>query len=368
MGTPLTVSAAPGQRDDHDTTRRRRWRLQALPVAPILLVGAFLGPQGLGLLTPQILDVIDPALPVALAVLGILASLSEGPRLRDWGAGVVVGPLTMLVVGGATALAIRIGLPGVPDGALVPILIGICAASAVALPWGPRDEARRQVDHLVKAEAVIAVLAGAAVLAVAARLGTYQAAVVGIQSVGVAALLAGAGWLLVRQAVAATERRVFAVAALLLVGGSADLLTTSPILAGVVAGAVWRHLGQGATDALAAETQYVQHPFVVLVLIAAGARTEWSTALVGLGAAYASLRTIARFTACRLVQRRPATDADTLLVPPGILGVAIAISVARALDAQWPEAVTSIVVLGTVLADAIARVVEPTREEGGQRA
>lgn len=364
------ASVPTAARGDHGTTRRRRWRLESLPVAPVLLVGAFLGPHGLGLLTPQVLDVIDPALPVALAVLGVLVSMSQGAGRRNWRPAAVAGLVTFAVVGGGIALGLRAGPPDVAGGWWMSISIGICAASAIALPWTPRADGRRQGDHLVPAEAVLAVIGGAAVLAVTARHWSPAAAIVGLQGIGVAALLAGAGWLLVGQATAATERRVFAVATLLLVGGSADLLTTSPLLAGVVAGIVWRLLGQAATASLAAETQYVQHPFVVLVLLAAGARAEWSAALVGLGAAYASLRAIARFGAGRAV--RPVgqpTDVGSLaLIPPGTLGVAIAVSVARSVDATWPAIAASIVVLGTVLSDAIARVVAPTHDHGGEGA
>jgi len=56
------------------------WSAGAVPVVLILLLGAVLGPGGLALLTPPVLAVIDPVLPVAVAALGILAGLEFSRR------------------------------------------------------------------------------------------------------------------------------------------------------------------------------------------------------------------------------------------------------------------------------------------------
>ena len=51
------------------------WSTGAVPVVLILLLGTVLGPGGLAVLTPAVLGVLDPVLPVAVAALGILAGL-----------------------------------------------------------------------------------------------------------------------------------------------------------------------------------------------------------------------------------------------------------------------------------------------------
>ena len=55
-------------------------------------------------------------------------------------------------------------------------------------------------------------------------------------------LLAAAGWLLLPTS-SETEERVFAVSALLLVGGVADALSMSALFTGLAAGLFWRYAG-----------------------------------------------------------------------------------------------------------------------------
>jgi hypothetical protein len=59
----------------------------ALGLSPSSVTGLFLlpagvavGPNGLGFLSPSVLSYLDPAIPVALAALGVLVGLGLGGR------------------------------------------------------------------------------------------------------------------------------------------------------------------------------------------------------------------------------------------------------------------------------------------------
>src|SRR5688500_11964110 len=71
----------------------------------LLLIGAALGPSGLEVLTPRVLSAIDPAVPVALAALGVhIAMQAElvSPALgtRRLAAAALAALVTALVVSG----------------------------------------------------------------------------------------------------------------------------------------------------------------------------------------------------------------------------------------------------------------------------
>jgi hypothetical protein len=203
---------------------------------------------------------------------------------------------------------------------------------------------------------------GAAVLAYVRREAVLPAAVLLAQNIGVVAVLALAGWLLTRKTTSTTERRVFVMATLLLVGGATDFLASSPLFGGLCAGLLWQGLGDPSREVLHRETLYVQHPFVVLVLLVAGARADLSPLTVTLAAAYVSLRAIARFAGGSVIHRlSPATSRDLRLelVAPGVFGVAFALNASRAAASMAADAsaVLSVVVIGTVLSDVLARVV-----------
>ena len=82
----------------------------------------------------------------------------------------------------------------------------------------------------------------------------------------------------------------------------------------------------------------------------------------GLGAAYASLRVVARYLGGRLIQRlMPPTTGDLhlQLIAPGIFGVAFALNVGRVVGLELAGVATALsaVVLGTLLSDLTARLV-----------
>lgn len=347
--------------------RVRSWTRSSLPIAPLLAIGVCLGPQGLNLFTPPVLSAIDPAVPVALAVIGCLLGLSLAPRPSAPGARALViaatshGMVTVTVVAlGLSALDGLSSTPATPAW-LLPVVAGLCAASSLTLPRrGPAD-VRRRTDAIVHLEAIGGLILGTVVLT-ATRTSSWQTtAATLVQSVSIITLIAGAGWLFMKHTTRPTEGRVFAIGTALLVGGMADYLTFSPLLGGLTAGALWQRLGGPSREILHHEVLYAQHPLVVLVLLVAGARAEVAPTTLGLAAGYAGLRLVARL-ACHVATRRVASAAavgDRLpLLDPGILGVAFALTVLRAVgnSGTAPALALSVVVLGTILADGVAHV------------
>ena len=70
------------------------------------------------------------------------------------------------------------------------------------------------------------------------------------QVIVITALLSAGVWLLLARAVSETEQRVFALAAMLLIGGVADYLSMSALFCGLVAGMVWQVAGGQARESL----------------------------------------------------------------------------------------------------------------------
>lgn len=341
------------------------WSVTSLPVAPLLVAGVFLGPHGIALLSSQALAAVDPAMPVALAALGVLIGLEVGehragapPRVMA-GAGPALA--TMAVVAAGLLGAASAGAAPAASAWLFSLLCGVCAASSLTLPGRSADEPRRQSDALMSAEAAAAMAAGAAVLAMARRDHWTAAALLVAQNIGVVSLLGLASWLLARKTISTTERRVFAMAALLLVGGAADLLASSPLFGGLCAGLLWQRLGGPSREVLHRETLYLQHPFVVLILLVAGARSDLSPLTFGLAAIYVSLRTAARLASGTVLHRLlPATSPDLRieLVMPGVFGVAFGLNATRAAGEAAPgdPSVLSVVVIGAIVSEVLIRL------------
>ncbi len=183
----------------------------------LLLTGIVLGPQGLAVLTAEVIEVLRPAVAVALAVLGVTMVFGPGAYGNFW----------------------RTHLPS------------------------------------------MLILAGALLLALLHR-NAVQSLAVASQAAGIAILLAGAGWMLSSARAGNDERRVFAIAVLLLLGGVADYLSVSALLLGWIAATAWRMMPAKGLADVRLDAAYVQHPTTALLLITAGARAQvsWQVTLI----------------------------------------------------------------------------------------
>jgi hypothetical protein len=171
-----------------------------------------------------------------------------------------------------------------------------------------------------------------------------------------------AGWLLFERAQGTAERSVFVIGTLALLGGGAAYLGGSPLLTGLAAGWLWV-LAPGETDRVAAsELRKLQHPLVVLLLIAAGASIEITLAGIWLFAPYVVFRLAGKllggWAASRVAPGVAPSDLGAYLVPPGVIGIAFALNLAQVLPGS-ASAVIFAVSVGAIACELLALVLTP---------
>jgi hypothetical protein len=330
--------------------------------ALLLLVGAALGPQGLALLTANVLALADPAVPVALAAFGILVALEIGTwpwrdRRPLWGGG-LQGVFCGAAVGAGTfGLAPLVADVAPVEATALAVMLGVCASASSTLALRGADVPPSRTARIVELDALVPIVAGGLVMAAVRAPAPLQALWLTLQAAGIALVVAAAGWLLLARLASDTEQRVFSIALLLLLGGLADYLSLSALLAGVIAGAFWHLVGGATRESIGWDLARVQQPLLALVLIVAGARAEFSIDVAALAVCYVLLRATAKLAVGFVMARGLAADATRALgarlLAPGVFGVAFALNAARAIG---PEAipVLSVVVLGTIGSQLIA--------------
>ena len=329
------------------------WSASSVPVASLLVVGMILGPRGISVLSPGVLSLLDPAIPVALAALGALVGLSIDMRVRR----ALRTDAMSLLQSALAALLVAVPLVLVPPSVLahgtIPLWIfaaslGVCAASSLAVPASPSDEPAPVRAGLLELDPLLPILMGGLLLGLFHPGGASAALALVGQVIIISALLAGGAWLLLARAASDTEQRVFAFAAMLLIGGVADYLSISALLCGFVAGMIWQVAAGQARESLRRDLLYTQHSLLVLVLIVAGARTEFSLAASAGATVYVLLRMAAKLLGAAIAAR--VTDADeprtaaAQLLSPGVLGVALALNIVRA---AGPDAAGLLTIVGT---------------------
>ena len=358
------------------TTRRWRraleWTATSAPVALLLTIGIGLGPHGINLLTSATLTSLDPVVPVALAALGVLVGLGMGDRRvgegRVLAAGVVDGALTMVVVSsGMALLAFAATWLTVPPSWAVVLVMGICAATSLTLPTSNPLEPRPTAIRVKELGVLLPIIAGGLLLAwLRAGSGLGAVALVA-QTSGITLALAMAGWLLLTRTTSETDERVFAISALLLIGGVAHALSLSALFGGLAAGVFWRYTGGRPRETVRRDVLFVQHPLLVVVLLVAGARAELAPASLALGVAYVVLRALGKLAggaaARGVLGWRAPRDLGLHLLPPGVFGVAFALNAAAVVsDAHAPALITA-VVAGTIASELVAVFLPPRSAE-----
>ena len=366
----MTAASLAGSSEDASDQVQTSSRPPRLPTAALLLLGLAAGPQGLGLLSPGALSSLDQATPVALAILGVLGGLSIA-RLRAAGRRVVAATaleaaVTMVSVaawmGAAIWLALVPGLRGIE----VAVVCVVAAASSLLLPQAD-GRGRDQLALVVEAGVVVPIVVGGLALAAFRESTVLGALLLGGQAFGAVLMLAVAAWLLVGSATSETERRVFTVAAVMLIGGAADYLSLSALFGGFLAGAIWHMLAGTARDLLRIDILYVRQPFVALVLVLAGAHTRLSVEALVLAGLYAAARAAGKLAGAALAKRVAFPGfphgAGWRLLSPGVFGVAFALNALRAVGPDLALAL-DVVTLGTIAADLLAGAVS---RHGGRR-
>jgi hypothetical protein len=179
---------------------------------------------------------------------------------------------------------------------------------------------------------------------------------VGVLTV-LSAAMAIAGWLLVGEAASDGEQHAFVAGTLLLVGGAATYLSLSSAFAGFIAGVTWSLAGNLARARIVRDLDYVQHPFIVLALLAAGATATVS--LDGLLVAWALAVTV--LVVLRVTKQfkwRATTGDPSPTTPLGVVAIALALDASRS-DARPEWALT--LLGGTVIVAVAAGLVSSVR-------
>lgn len=296
----------------------------------LIVLGVALGPSGLGVLTPQLLALVDPAIPVALAALGVLAGLElrvpASAELRGSVTVVMVDLAVAAAVAGSAAL-VALGL-GVERGPVwaVAAVTGICALAA---------RSSNQIFPILLGGLSLAWMRGQSPMALW---------IVG-NTVVVAIGCAIAGWLMLRRPSSDNEQRAVAVAILLLIGGAADYLSVSALLGGLAAGLCWRMMGQSVREPVRRDITYLRHPVLAVLLLTAGARIEITIVALGVGIGYAAARAV--------LSRLGDTLVPVAVPGSSILALALALSAFRVAGPEMALPFAAVVV-GTMLSQVFA--------------
>ena len=343
------------------------WAAGAVPVVLILLLGVALGPEGLAVLTPAVLGVLDPVVPVAVAALGILAGLEftrpaaphRWPLLRK-------ASLESLLTGVLVAAGLWLVMPFSPEfqtgAGLVAIMAGVCASMSASLPDADPDRLRAPVIRMRDFDALLPAVFGAVVLAFLHSLSPLASLGLTIQAAILALLISATAWLLLADSSPSTEQRVFSIAAVLLVGGIADYLSLSALVGGLLAGLFWGYVGGVARDCIEREVRYLRHPLVVLMLLVAGARTTFSGWILVFASAYLLLRVAGKLLGGWLTRRVPGVaiphTVGTMLLQPGVFGIAFALDAASMMGSSGAGFLAA-AVLGSIGSQLLAALWRP---------
>lgn len=349
---------------------RTRAALGLRPVtAPVVLfvpLGMLLGPGGAGLISPAVLGHLQGVISVALATLGLFIGVAAGTQTgsakRLLTASSAEAVLTIVTVGLAihyllSTWLVPLGLPY----ALVALALGISASASAAPSVEAGDASARQIAaRVADLDDVLPIVLGTIVVAHLgwperpAALGALSAAAAGL-------LIAIGGWLLFERSQGA-ERNVFVFGTMALLGGCAAYLATSPLLSGMAAGWFWA-LTSGHTDRVVAyELRKVQHPLVVLLLVAAGASVTTTSAGIWLFAPYVVFRIAGKlcggWVASRIAPGVAPSDLGAYLIPPGVIGIAFALNLVQAAPNDTGPILFAVTV-GAIASELLALAVTP---------
>ena len=345
-------------------------RATAAPTALFILCGIALGPSGLSLLTPGVLNRLDIVVSVALAVLGVFVGLGmmSIPR-RSAEDALIGGAAASTTTIGAVASGLFLLLASwqlrLPIDALAfASMVGICCSASAAL-HSSANVGLGRAAYLADADDVPLVLLGA--IAIAALAGGSAAEIaVRLGLTIVAGLSIGAaGWLLFDRATGAAERGVYVTGAILLIAGAGAYLGTSPLLCGCLAAVVWVRAPGAADRITAGDLAALQHPLVAILLIFAGSLIEWTPPVLAIAAAVLLLRLAGKLLASLVVARLlriPPAILATALLPPGVVGIALALNAEQVLGRETAT-IVGVVTLAAGASELVAAFLPRDTEE-----
>ena len=335
----------------------------------VLIAGLVIGPQGINLLSGNMLSYLDPAVSAALAALGVLIGLGFDLRrsgeIRLLGAASVEAALVMVLVGAGIVLAQSVQpVLNVPIW-LMAVSLGICASASSTVSSTDSTSSDIMATRIADLDDVLPIVLGGLALAAIREVSPASVVWITLQSIGLAIAVAYGAWLLVDQSSSESEQRVFTIGAILLLAGIAEFLSISALWIGLVAGVAWNLARGNAPQRIVAEIRYIQHPLVMLLLLIAGARARSSGSVAILIVIYTALRLIGKIGAGRVVrwivsQKLP-PHFGLSLISPGVIAVAFALNVQNA-NAAGAGELLSIVVGGSIVSELISRIMKSRSE------
>jgi hypothetical protein len=362
-------------RRPHRWTARMRLGLGLSPTPRpglvLIPLGMALGPHGLGVLSDAVLTIVDPAVSVALAALGAFVGMNLELRRPRGGfllfAASVEGFITMLMVAAGVVAVHTLSSEMDSTSWLLAIMLGICAAPSSTAETARSNLRLKRTGRIGDLDDVLPIVLGLVALAAVREESPMAIARLSGLTLLLALTIALAGWLLVSRTSSVTEERVFAIGALLLLGGAAAYLSLSAVFAGFVAGLFWQAAGTAARDRITHDLGYLQHPLIALLLVVAGARVHLSADVAGLVAVYLVCRITGKllggWMASLTSGGEVARDMGLLLISPGVVGIAFALNVVQARgDADNTTALFAIVIAGSLASDVISLFV-PAQEQ-----
>lgn len=356
---PLDPVSAPGLWAQWFPTRHVMLGIAptAAPAVSFILIGVLVGPEGLGLLSGEVVARLSPAVSVGLAALGVFVGLALGTSLRRGHGGLLGAALievltTLIVVAPILFLLLTLwAVPIAESTALFALAAGVCSSASAAT--GERPGPLTRLARIVDLDDGPVVLVGAIVVAVAAGRDPVE----GLGLTAAAGVSIGlAGWLLFERARGIAERGVFVVGVVALLGGAAAYLSMSPLLSGAIAALVWVWSPGGADRLIADDLRKLQHPLIALLLIVAGASIQWTLGLLWIVGPLVLLRLMSKLTASLVVSRIvgvPPGRLATILLPPGVIGIALALNVHQ-VGPGTDTLLLSAVTVSTGLAEVLA--------------
>ncbi|MGE3509965.1 MAG: hypothetical protein AB7N65_13890 [Vicinamibacterales bacterium] len=344
--------------------RRPALGLQPTPAPTLLfvLIGVALGPVGLNLLSATALFQTQAIVWVALAVIGVFVGLGLAERPSDltgraYRDGAIIATISIPVVSAGLYLLLTQSQVPVAGALAGSCLIGLCASVSAAVHVSDEDSAEtRHAAYLADLDDLPLLVIGIAVVAALAG----DNVLVRLAVTAAAGLAIGVTGILLFERSDGSERGLFVTGTVLLLAGVGAYLGTSPLLSGAVAAVVWAKLPGRADRISASDLRLLQHPLVALLLVIAGAAVEWSLAVLWVTVCTIILRLAAKLLASLVISRLSCMSPGllaTVLLQPGVLGVALALNAGQLLgpDARWiVSAVTISAVASEVLGSFLA--------------
>lgn len=342
----------------------------ALGLAPSLTpgiifmpLGFLLGPFALDLVTGDVRVLLDLSVTLALTLLGIFVGIAFGRELPSIGrlfvAACLESGITILAVAGATLyVVVATALPLEASAVIIALALGLCASVSSATSADPdADPAAAMATRVADLDDILPIIVAAAIFTLVTDTDGSRWWLA-LTPIGGGIVTGAVGWLLFERAQSVAERGVYVLGTVALAGGTAAYLHVSPLTIGLVAGLFWT-LVPGRTDRIMQDDLgKLQHPLVVLLLVAAGAL--WTPSSMGpwLLVPFLLFRMVGKIVggwiAAKVVGDVHPGDMAAYLISPGVATIAFVLNFHQILPPASGAALLWAVTVGTAIFEVFA--------------